>query len=216
MLDLWISLPDGLNRGLVAEAMALGMRNHGPAARSVGRRLNESYFDLFAAELQKYPRLPETIIVQTLPTDGRQAALSEMFRKMRLLLNGGDQRAKAFAKDPLFVTVCTAVVAGAKLDWHSFRSFVSVLLEAATPEALDVVLPHVERVIKTQGPELDGMRSLVKRRKNPALLQLSELLEGVAAERPGPRALERLMRELQLPALKKPLEWRWSAFGKRE
>ena len=216
MWALWGGLPEGLDRRLVAKAMAAAMTD-GHTARAVGRRLNESYFDLYEAELKKHPRWPETVVTLALPSDVRRASVGEMFRKMRLLMNGAvDERVRLFAKDPLFVTVVTAMVASAELDWNSFRAFVSVLLEAATPDALDVVLPHVERVIQTRGPELDMLRWLVKRRKSPALAQLRDLLENVAAERPGPAARDRLINALKLPPLKRPLAWQWSSLGQRD
>ena len=217
--ELWNSLPDGLSRPLVTRAMKRAMSD-GHAARAVGRRLNDSYFDLFVAELRKHPRWPETIMTLSVPAERQRELLGELYRKLRLLINArgnARERVRDFARDERFVQIVGAMMAGADLGPVLRSRCIGVLLESGSPEALDAVLPSVEAALKTQGSALvdlrDRLRAITK--PAPALKPLIDTVEHTASLWPGHREKASVMAAIGLKPRPKPPVLSWFAEGVR-
>lgn len=222
---LFGALPSGLDHALVRAAFARAMTtSHG--VRSAGRKLNPEYVELFVEEAARHPSWPDCIAAIALPSGPRaQRArqLGELLKKIDQLgvfsmsRSQAEARVRAFAKDELFVEVARQIVAAGEFDdvraFHRY-AFVAVLVEDASPESLDALLPLVHAALD-RGEELDVLRDIVARRKtpSPALAPLRALLERSAAAREGLKRLPAFATALGLAESPKNIHFTWWADG---
>jgi hypothetical protein len=203
--DLFIKLPDGLDEALLERVWKKYLRDpHGIGV--AGRALNPNYLELFLRCVEAQPSSPQrsaALATPPGPPKQRVKILGELLKKTRQLgvfsmsRSQASARAREFAKDPHFVAAAQQLVLAAKFadDRAYWRySMIEVLLNDGSAESIDALLPLVHEAVQQRQDDLDALRSLLARLKNPkpALAPLRELLEGAAEAQPGRHQFERL------------------------
>jgi hypothetical protein len=223
--SLFAALPSGLDGDLVRAAFAKAMASrHGVA--STGRRLNPEYLELFVDNASQQPTWPECIVALALPSGTpawRAKQAGESLRKLGQLgvfsqsRSQTEARVRSFAQDSLFVEVVRQVVTAGEFEEHrDFHRYalIAVLVEDASAESIDTLLPLVDAALK-HGESLDVLRRIVAARKapKPALAPLRELLETRAAVRAGSARLGPFAAALGVEPTPKALSFTWWADG---
>lgn len=204
--NLFIALPDGLDEALLTKVLKKYLRD--PHSIGVaGRRLNPSYLELFLKCVAALPQSPERFAALATPSSGTAAARAKLLssnldktRKLNVFSMSRSQasaRAREFAKDAAFVAAAQQILLGAKFsDDRAFwrYSLIEVLLNDASAESIDALLPVVHGAVQKREDDFDALRALLQRLKKPkpSLGPLRELLEGAADAQPGRQQLERL------------------------
>ncbi|MFT3714141.1 MAG: hypothetical protein QM817_41290 [Archangium sp.] len=221
--DLFIKLPDGLDETLLTRVFAKFLKDPHRIG-VVGRALNPTYVELFLKSVEKLPSSPQrsaALSVPQRPAKERSKILGSVLKKTRQLnvfsmsRSQASSRAREFAKDEHFVAAAQQIVLAAKFsdDRAYWRySMIEVLLNDASAESLDALLPVVHAAVKERADDFDALRALLQRLKNPkpTLAPLRELLEGAAGSQPGRQEFERLRGAFGLTsATLKTLRFTW-------
>ncbi|MFO0597878.1 MAG: hypothetical protein U0228_21430 [Myxococcaceae bacterium] len=183
--DLVIHLPDGLDEKLVEKSLRRFLRSrphHGDHTIGVaGRQLNPSYLEVFLRVVAKQASSPLRFAALATPASGtpserarqlgKNLKMTQQLGVFSMSRSQAAARARAFAKDPHFVTAAQTIVQAARFrpgrTFH-FWTLVDVLLNDGSPESMDALLPLTARALKKRkGDEFEVLRELVHRVKSP-------------------------------------------------